>query len=140
MPRILVIANRTLGGAALFELLRQRVNKGECSVHLVVPAAADAHSWTTSQEDDLKAARRRLDATLRRFGQLGCEVTGEIGDSRPMDAVDDALRRGPVDEVVVSTLPPGPSRWLRADLVSRLQRKVDVPVTHVIGSEEPVRT
>ena len=135
MPRILVVANRTLGGAPLLELLRQRAERERCEVHVLVPAAPETGSWASGVDDDLRAARRRLDTALGRFSTLGCEVTGEIGDSRPLDAVTDALRLGTFDEVVVSTLPPGISRWLRADLVSRLVRFVDVPVTHVVSHE-----
>ena len=138
MARIMVVANRTLGGAPLFRLLQQRVQSGGCQLHVVVPAAPGKGSWASSNDDDVRAARQRLETALERFSALGCEVTGEIGDSRPIDAVNDVLRSQEFDEVIVSTLPPGPSRWLRADLVSRLSRGLDVPVTHVVGSEDSV--
>ena len=137
MHSILVVANRTLGGEPLLSLLQERAGHGQCRVHVLVPAGPDPRGWASTNEDDRQAAEQRLQAALRRFSALGCEVTGEVGDSRPLDAVGDVLRARAVDEVVVSTLPPGPSRWLRADLVSRLTRAVDVPVTHVIGSEQP---
>jgi hypothetical protein len=35
--------------------------------------------------------------------------------------------------VIVCTLPPGVSRWLRADLVSRVERASDLPVSHVFA-------
>lgn len=40
-------------------------------------------------------------------------------------------------EVLLSTLPVGVSCWSPLDIVSRVGRAVDVPVTHVIG--EPVK-
>jgi hypothetical protein len=39
--------------------------------------------------------------------------------------------------MVLSTLPPGVSRWLGMDLVSRVERAVDLPVTHIIAESEP---
>jgi len=55
----------------------------------------------------------------------------------PVNAVEDAVRdnenagRPPFDQVIVSTLPHGPSRWLRLDVVSRLRKQVRLPVVHV---------
>jgi hypothetical protein len=49
-------------------------------------------------------------------------------------AVRDALRRREVDEVIVSTLPRGLSRWLGEDVPSRLRDSVRVPVTVVTQS------
>ena len=46
-------------------------------------------------------------------------------------AVRDALRGREVDEVIVSTLPRGISRWLGEDVPSRLTDAVSVPVTVV---------
>ena len=37
------------------------------------------------------------------------------------------------DHVVVCTLPPGLSRWLGTDFVGRLQRSIDVPITHIVA-------
>jgi fructoselysine-6-phosphate deglycase len=37
------------------------------------------------------------------------------------------------DEIILATLPPGVSRWLGMDLPHRVQRSVDLPVTHVVS-------
>lgn len=63
-------------------------------------------------------------------------MTGEIGDERPLDTIRDAVRNDTYDEIVLSTLPAGLSRWLRMDLPHQVERAVDVPITHVIGVEE----
>jgi hypothetical protein len=47
-------------------------------------------------------------------------------------AIEDALRIFPADEIVISTLPPGESRWLEHDVVERTHREVDLPMTHVV--------
>ncbi|MDQ3973050.1 MAG: universal stress protein [Actinomycetota bacterium] len=134
MRRILVVANLTLGGEQLRATLRERVAEGPCALHILVPASPDPTSWhSRSEEDDVAHARQRLEAALQRFRDLQAEeVTGEVGDPRPTDAITDVLRRAEFDEIVLSTLPPGVSRWLHADLVSRVERAVDLPVTHVI--------
>jgi len=59
-----------------------------------------------------------------------------VGDERPLDAMRDAMRRVPCDEIILSTLPSGASRWLKMDLVSRAERAFPVPVTHVEATHD----
>lgn len=138
MRRYLVVANRTLGGERLLEQLRQRVEAGSCSLHVLVPASPDQQGWTHDENLDRERARLRMELALERFGELGCEVTGEIGDPRPVDAVLDVMLDGEYDEILLSTLPTGASRWLGMDTVSRVQRAVSVPVVHVEAEETMV--
>ena len=137
MHRMLVVANQTLGGDALLDLLRQRVDEGECSIHVLVPAGAPVDQWAWHVEtEDMELAEQRLQAAIERFSALGAPVDGEVGDARPTDAILDVLRRHDFDEIILSTLPPRVSKWLRLDLVHRVQRAVDIPVTHVTAAPD----
>jgi hypothetical protein len=60
----------------------------------------------------------------------GDQVTGSVGDPEPLSAIHDAVNLGSYDEIIISTLPPRVSRWLRLDLVSKT-RALGLPVTHV---------
>jgi len=61
-----------------------------------------------------------------------------VGGADPALAVEDVLLRGETfDAIVLSTLPPGPSRWLRLDLPHRLEGRTGLRVIHVIGHPEP---
>jgi hypothetical protein len=42
MRQILVVANRTLGGERLKEVVRERIGQGPCTFTLVVPVVLDA--------------------------------------------------------------------------------------------------
>jgi hypothetical protein len=139
VKRILVVANQTLGGDELMSQLKARVADGSCEIHVVVPASADPTSSFHDHASDRALATGRLTEALSRFTKLGVDVTGEVGDHRPVDAVTDVFRRGEsFDEIVVSTLPVGASRWVRLDAVSKIERAVDTPVTHVVA--EPTHT
>ena len=37
------------------------------------------------------------------------------------------------DTLVICTLPPGVSRWLRLDLVHQAERKFGLPIIHVVA-------
>jgi len=135
MRRYLVVANQTLAAEPLVSRVRELARAAPSSFHVVVPATPPRdHVWT---EGEARAtARSRLDAALARFAQLGTEVEGEVGDANPMLAIGDALRdHGPFDEIVISTLPKGLSKWLKLDLPHRVEAAFGLRVTHVV--EEP---
>lgn len=134
--RYLVVANQTLGGGDLLSLLRDLAAEPS-SFHVLVPATPPVdHLWTEGEANAI--ARRRLDIALARFRTLGIDVTGEVGDGRPLQAIDDVLTREPFDEIVLSTLPPGLSRWLKLDLLHRVEAAYGVPVHHVVAHRETI--
>ena len=136
MRRYLVVANQTLGGERLQAEIRQRVLDGPCRFHVLVPATkpADHAFWTEGEAHAI--AERRLDAALSRLHGMGILATGQVGDASPVLAVADVLLRDRFDEVILSTLPPGLSRWLHLDLPHRLSSRIRIPVTHVVSEPE----
>jgi len=137
MHRYLVVANRTLAGSHLFEQLSELARHDRSSFHVVVPAEPPRNrAWTESEARSIATAR--LEQALARFATLDADVDGEVGDADPALAVEDVLLRGEMfDAIVLSTLPPGPSRWLRLDLPHRLEGRTGLRVIHVIGHPEP---
>lgn len=132
MRRYLVVANQTLLGDLLLGRIRECLAAGPCQFHLVVPAThAPGRSWQTESRDHAYAVER-LNVGLDRFRALGADVEGEVGDGRPMDAVRDAmLHAPPFDEIILSTLPPGLSKWLHQDLPRRMARTFGLPISTV---------
>lgn len=139
MRRYLVVANQTLGGDHLADKVRQCVAEGPARFHILVPATQpqDHAVWTEGEARAL--AQQALDRALERFRQLGADADGEVGDESPLEAIGDAVRDQEFDEIILSTLPPGMSRWLRQDLPHRVERSFEIPVTHVVGQPEANR-
>jgi hypothetical protein len=135
MRRYLVVANQTLGGEPLVSVVRELAREAATTFRIVVPAThVGGATWT--EGDAQAAARERLDLALARFSDLGVEVEGDVGDADPVLAIEDALREhGAFDGIVLSTLPPGASRWLKLDLVHRVEA-FGLPVRHVFGHRE----
>jgi GABA permease len=90
--------------------------------------------WTEGKA--LAHARGVLDQAITAFAEAGVAVSGQVGDENPLLAVGDVLREMKFDEIIVSTLPAGPSRWLKRDLPRRVEREYGLPVTHVIAASE----
>jgi hypothetical protein len=135
--QILVIANQTAGGASLRSEIKRRVAEGPCKLTLVVPATPphEHATWTEGEANEI--ARRRLDAALESFAAMGADIDGLVGDASPMAAIGDAMLESQFDEIIISTLPPGLSRWLKQDLAHRAERRYKLPITMVTGKREP---
>jgi hypothetical protein len=127
----LIVANQTLLGDALRSEVVRRLEAGPARFHVVVPATPVVGRFTWDEETAFAAARDRLDAGIQWLISLGAEADGEVGDRDPVQAVRDAIRRTAADEIVLSTLPAGLSRWLGQDVPSRLRDAVSVPLTVV---------
>jgi hypothetical protein len=125
-----VVANRTAATPRLLDEVDRRARAGPCSFALLVPDAPSrkAADWT------LEAAIPLLERAARGT------VQGLAGgpDPNPFDAVERAIHEGDFDEIIVSTLPKQRSKWLRRDLIRRIEG-LGLPVTPVIPRVKSVR-
>jgi hypothetical protein len=132
--RLLVVANETAGGKSLLEEIRERCGERDCEILVVTPALAvsRAEHWASDVDEAIELARQRMELSLIAIEGLGLRARGEIGDSDPNVAIEDALRVFPADEIVISTHPPERSRWLEHGVVERARKEIDLPITHVV--------
>ena len=138
---VLIVAHQTAATPALLAAVRGRAQRGpSADFHLVVPQRPHgldrlANPHDTGQEEALAVLAEALPKLSE---AAGMEITGAIGDTEPLMAIHDALSLGTFDEIIISTLPLGVSRWLKLDLVSKT-RALGLPVEHVL-SGEPAET
>ena len=141
MRSYLVVGNQTLMGPELAAAIAERVGGGEpAQFHVVVPATPIQDGFTWDEEVARSAAQERLDGMLARLRAMGADASGEVGHKDPVEAARDAMRGHPVDEVILSTLPVGISRWLGQDAPSRLKAAVTVPVVVVTAQPMPAES
>jgi len=138
--RVLVIANETVGGRALREMIHERTEGKPSRVRVVSPALNSPLKHWVSDSDEARAeAYRRLDASLAALRDDGIDADGEVGDSEPLQAIEDALRTFGPDEIVISTHPEGRSNWLERGVVSGARERFAVRITHVVVDLEAER-
>ena len=99
----------------------------------------DAEARESGEDMGRRLARQRMRQQLDRMRELGASVSGEIGVADPIDAVRVVLHRWEFDEVLLSTLPGRRSRWLAADLPTKIRRGFKLPVTQVTGATTATR-
>ena len=135
MPSYLIVANQTLSSPTLMAAVQERVEADEAHFHVVVPATPISHALTWDEREAEAAAQERLTSVLHRLQAMGADAAGEVGCADPVAAAQDAIRVVAVDEIILSTLPSGVSRWLGQDVPARLRRAVSVPVTVVTAQD-----
>jgi uncharacterized membrane-anchored protein len=135
---ILVVAHKTATTPALLDALRARAARGLAGFYLLVPNPSEAAEVTDHE-------RRRRHEEGEHVLALALPLLDEIADGAPvegsvsvrhdpMDAIEEILREGKFEEVILSTLPRSVSRWLRAELPSRIAH-LGLPVTTVTAEE-----
>ena len=126
--RILVVANRTASTPVLLDEVGRRARAAPCTFALLIPDAPNrkAADWT------LEVAIPLLER------EAAGKVEGLVGGGPdPFDAVERAIQEGDFDEIIVSTLPKQRSKWLRRDLIRRIEA-LGLPVTAVVPKQKSI--
>ncbi len=124
--RVLIVAHRTAATPPLLEHVRTRAAAGPCRFTLLVPRPL----WDPDTEESaitLELAIPLLEEAA------GSRVEGIVGDNDPFHAVSGALASASYDEVIISTLSPKVSKWLKLDLPSKV-KGLGLPVTTVTAA------
>jgi hypothetical protein len=139
VANVLVVANRTAESPELLEALKRRAAEGDATFSLLVPATPHGVAWAADMHSGGGEAEQHMENAVERMRAEGLQVAaGKVGDPDPVAAVQDEVNFTKYDEVVVSTLPGGISKWLKLDLPHRVERATGLPVTHVTASEVKV--
>ena len=134
LRRLLAVAHQTAESEQFLEAVRSAADRDGAEVVLLVPATPVRHLASWTRGESRAVAKERAESARRLLEAAGVLVVeARIGDADPYQAIIEALTIDSFDEVIVSTFPPGVSRWLGADLINRLGRSTDVPVTHVVS-------
>jgi hypothetical protein len=132
MKEVLVVANRTLGGAKLLAAVRERAASEDVCFRLVVPQTKPSAGLVIYDEAVRESAQVRVDLAVSAVTAEGIQASGEIGDSDPFLATMDAVAVNRPDEIILSTYPAIHSGWLRRDLIERIQNASGLPVAHIV--------
>lgn len=133
--RILVVAADDHVDEPLRRELGERAGDRTPEVRVVVPALAETafQQAAGAVDEGMEHAREQLDESLSRVHDAGVDGEGQVGDSDPMLAIEDALYDFPADEIVIVTHPEDQGRWLEDDLFERAKQRFEPPIRHYVA-------
>lgn len=112
-----------------------RSHLGEDNPETVVVAPALTGSAIKHAMGDVDEARGEaegvLEQSIAQLKSAGIEARGQVGDSDPHLAIQDALMAFDADEIVIITRPEEGSRWLEDSLFERAEKSFKQPIIHL---------
>jgi hypothetical protein len=130
--RLLVVTTVPVPGELLRDEVRRAAGDASADVRIVAPAAdVSPLQWLATDDDDARAdaADTVEEAAAAVAGEAHVET--EVGDSDPVQAIEDALRTFDADEIVVVTPPGEQANWLETDAGAEARNRFGVPVRHL---------
>ena len=130
--KLLVVATAQVETGLLRDAVREHAGD-EAEIRVVAPASdVSPLQWLASDED---AAREKAagiaSATAQTVEPEAARTETEVGDTDPVQAIEDALRTFPADEVLVVTRPDDDASWLEQDSAKAARERFGVPVTRL---------
>jgi GABA permease len=136
--RVLVLANKNVSTSELFDVLRRVDARQRADYFICVPVnpvdtgQAERTGPVFVLDATIIAAHERLDAILTALRDVGLSADGELGDYRPLRALDAAVRRFRPDQLVIAE---ARSAWLRLGMVDKVRAAYPIPVIHVVPGQ-----
>jgi hypothetical protein len=130
--KLLVVATAPVEPGPLREAVRGH-SGDEAEIRIVAPASdISPLQWLASDED---SAREEAAGIAREAAETvepeAARTEAEVGDTDPVQAIEDALRTFPADEVLVVTHGEEEAGWLEQESAEEARERFGVPVTRL---------
>jgi hypothetical protein len=136
--RILVVTTAAGRAESLRDRVRTHAGSEDAEVRVVAPAAEISRlDWLTNDEQEARAeaAERAVDAGLA-VAPDAASVEAEVGDTDPVQAIEDALREFPAEELVLVTHPDEDASWLEEGAAEEALARFDLPITRLVAEPD----
>jgi hypothetical protein len=130
--KLLVIATAPVEPGPLRDAVREHAGD-ETEIRVVAPASdVSPLQWLASDEGKAREkAAKVASGAAESVEPEAARTETEVGDTDPVQAIEDALRTFPADEVLVVTRPEDDASWLEQDSAQEARERFGVPVTRL---------
>jgi hypothetical protein len=130
--KLLVVTTAPVDPGTLREAVRRR-SGDDAEIRVVAPASdLSPLQWLASDEDSAREEAAGIAGEAASAVQPEAARTeAEVGDTDPVQAIEDALRTFPADEVLVVAHGDDEAGWLEQDSAEEARERFGVPVTRL---------
>ena len=129
--KLLVVTPEPIDATALRETLGDEVNGAEVLVLSPATNQSKLAFWVSDPDDAIAEATEAETETVAALEGEGVNAAGQVGESDPAQAIDDALATFAADRIVIFSHPEG-DRDYRED--ESLKNRWPIPITHAVIS------
>jgi quercetin dioxygenase-like cupin family protein len=131
--RVIVVPTASVSDTLLQTVVWAHAGQ-DAQIHVIAPASKISRfDWLTNAEDDARGDALELAEHTAEAAPTE-NVEALVGDSDPLQAIEDALRRFPADELIIITLPDESTTGLETGAGAAAQRRFALPITHLIAA------
>jgi hypothetical protein len=136
--RALVVIDEAVSGRELTRALTERIEDGIKEVFVVAPAmpGSKLELMMGDVDDAIPPARERLEETLEALRGAGVKADGEVGDSDPIQAMNDEVVKFAPDQIILVAHTEAEGSPIEKRLLEQAERDFDLPVLELVVTRE----
>ena len=130
--KLLVLTPEPIDAALLRSTLGDDVEGAE--VLVISPASNESKVafWVSDPDEAIEEAETALVDTVERLEEEGVDAAGHVGESEPVQAIDDALATFRADRIVIFSHPEGERDYREDEGLADAEERFGVPVTRAL--------
>jgi hypothetical protein len=129
--KIIALVSEPISGGALKSAVGSDAEDAE--VLVVAPALNSKFKFLTSDPDDAIARAEQVqEETVERLDEAGIDAAGDIGESDPLLALQDALQTYDADEIVLCMHGENGRNWQEEGVVEEARERFGKPVKQLV--------
>ena len=132
--KLLVLTPEPIDAALLRSALGEEVEGAE--VLVVSPAAGQSKVafWVSDPDEAIEEAETAQTDTVERLEEEDVDAVGQVGESDPVQAIDDALATFAADRILLVAHPEGDRDYREDEALAEAEKRWGVPVAHAVIS------
>jgi hypothetical protein len=118
------------------EMLRSVLGEDVSGASVLVLSPATNQSavafWVSDPDEAIAEAQVASDETVERLEEAGVDAVPKVGESDPVQAIDDALATFAADRLVIFSHPEGDRDYREDQALAEAESRWNLPVTHAL--------
>ena len=132
--KLLVVTPEPIDAGFLRETLGDEVRGAEVLVLSPATNQSKVAFWVSDSDDAIAEAETAKEDSVERLEEEGIDAAGQVGESEPAQAIDDALATFAADRIVIFSHPEGDRDYREDEALADGEKRWNVPVTHALIS------